>query len=378
MNNLPFSAPGLRNALPFWTAILLVPAAVIGPAWGGVWVLIVPIFVWYASVAIDAVIGSDKGALDPASSDGSIFWHWAVTLVWPVLQSFILFGTILYVPQAAHLSGLEAVMVTLGLGIMTGAVGIVFAHELMHQNSRFERWLGDILMTQVLYGHFRSEHLLVHHRYVGTPKDQVTARLGENFHAFFLRVVPGSARSAWLAEKAKLARKDRPVWGAANPFWRYGLLQAFWLALAAVLAGWAGVAIFLGQALVAVWQLELINYIEHYGLTRKHLGDGKYEPTRPRHSWNDSHTFTRGFLINLTRHSDHHAKPNRRFPLLQTYSEDDAPLMPYGYSAMTALAVVPPLWRKVMNPRVQHWRAMHYPEITDWRPYDTHSTPMPR
>lgn len=373
-----FTPPKLSNALPFWTALLLIPASIVGPALGGLWVLTMPIFVWYASVLIDALIGSDQATLDPGLPDQDIFWHRAVTLIWPFLQTGIVFGTVMYVPHAEHLSGLELVVITLSLGIMTGAVGIVFAHELMHQNPRFERWLGDVLMTQVLYGHFRSEHLLVHHRYVCTPKDQVTARLGENFHAFLWRVVPGSARSAWRAEKNKLEHKNLPAWHGSNPFWRYFFLQVFWLGLAALLAGWLGVAVFVGQAIVAIWHLELINYIEHYGLTRKHLGNGKYEPAGPRHSWNDSHTFTRGFLINLTRHSDHHAKPNRRFPLLQTYDEDEAPLMPFGYSAMTAMALVPPLWRKVMNPRVRKWRAMHYPEITDWRPYDTHSTPMPR
>jgi alkane 1-monooxygenase len=83
-------------------------------------------------------------------------------------------------------------------------------------------------------------------------------------------------------------------------------------------------------------------------------------------------------LINLQRHSDHHYKPNRRFPLLQTYSEIDAPQLPLGYPAMTLFALIPPLWRKHMNPKVRHWRQMYYPEITDWRTYNTGKTPMPR
>lgn len=373
-----YTRPTLLNALPFWSALLIVPAAAVGPLWGGLWVLAPLVFVWQASVIIDALLGSDDGAFDPATDNRAIFWHRAVTLVWPILQTAILFGTIAFVARADHLSGLEAAFITLGLGIASGAIGIVFAHELMHQHARSERWLGDILMSQVLYGHFRSEHLLVHHRYVGTPKDQVTARYNENFHRFFLRVLPGSLASSWQAETAMLVRRSRPAWHRSNPFWRYGLLQALWLGLALALGGWLGLAIFLGQAFVAVFQLELINYIEHYGLTRKHLGEGKYEPTAPHHSWNDSHSFTRGFLINLTRHSDHHFKPARRFPLLQNYPADEAPLLPYGYSTMSLIATIPPLWRRVMNPRVKAWRAMHYPEITDWMPYNRHETPMPR
>ncbi|MDJ1008498.1 MAG: alkane 1-monooxygenase [Paracoccaceae bacterium] len=373
-----FVKPTLSNALPFWSVLAFVPLAVIGPLWGGLWVLALPIAVWQLVPLLDFAVGSDDRSLDPDTPEADIFWHRAATLIWPALQTAIIFGSVAYVTSAAHLGTLEAIVIFLGVGILSGAVGIVFAHELMHQSSRFERWLGDVLMTQTLYGHFRSEHLIVHHAYVGTPRDPVTARLGEGFHAFFLRVLPQCLASAWNAEKARLARKGLPVWDRSNPFWRYGALQLFWLLLALLLGGWAGVLLFAFQALVAVWHLELINYIEHYGLTRKHLGGGRYEPTLPRHSWNDSHTASRAVLINLPRHADHHAKPARRFPLLQTYGPDEAPLMPFGYGTMTVLALVPRLWRRVMNPRVRRWRAMYYPEITDWRPYDRHATPMPR
>jgi len=370
--------PSLKTALPFWSVLLLLPLAVIGPLWGGLWVLLLPIAVWHVGPLLDMVMGSDDDAIDPLTPEPEIFWHRAVTLLWPALQTLVLFGSIAYVTRAGHLSALEAAALFLGIGILTGAVGIVFAHELMHQKTRLERVLGDVLMTQVLYGHFRSEHLLVHHRYVGTPRDPVTARMNESAHAFLLRVVPQCFRSAWAAEAALLARRGLPWWDRSNPFLRYAALQLSWLLLALVLGGWAGVALFVLQAAVAVWHLELINYIEHYGLTRKHLGEGRYEPTRPHHSWNDSHTVTRGLLINLPRHSDHHARPDRRFPLLQTYGEDEAPAMPMGYTAMTLLALVPRLWRRVMNPRVRAWRARFYPEITDWGPYDRLETPMPR
>lgn len=374
----PYVKPSLSNALPFWSVLLFVPMAVIGPAWGGLWVLALPIAVWQVPALLDLAAGRDATALDPDTPEREIFWHRAATLVWPVVQTAIVFGTLAYIARADHLSGLEAVAIFIGIGALTGAVGIVFAHELMHQPTRHERWLADILMTQVLYGHFRSEHLVVHHAWVGTPRDTVTARMGEGFHAFFRRVLPGGVRSAWAAERARLARKGLPVWDGSNPFWRYGALQLGWVFLALILGGWAGVALFALQALVAIWQLELINYIEHYGLTRKHLGNGRYEPTRPRHSWDDSHRVTRGMLINLPRHANHHEKPARRFPLLQAHGPDEAPQLPYGYGTMTLLALVPRLWRRVMNPRVRRWRGTFYPEITDWAPYDRGETPLPR
>jgi len=174
-----------------------------------------------------------------------------------------------------------------------------------------------------------------------------------------------------------LARKDLPWSDLSNPFYKYWALQGGFLALALIIGGWVGLGLFVYQALVAVWQLELVNYIEHYGLTRKHLGAGKYEHVQPRHSWNAAHKASNWLLINLQRHSDHHYKPNRRFPILQNYGPSEAPQLPFGYPLMTMAAMVPPLWRRIMNPRVRRWRAMYYPEITEWKPYNRRSTPLP-
>ncbi|HRM73383.1 MAG TPA: fatty acid desaturase, partial [Paracoccus sp. (in: a-proteobacteria)] len=163
-----------------------------------------------------------------------------------------------------------------------------------------------------------------------------------------------------------------------NPFWRYAALQLAMLALAVAIGGWQGLLLFMWQALVAVWQLELTNYVEHYGLTRKYLGEGRYEHVQPRHSWNSSHTVTNWLMINLQRHSDHHYKPDRRFPLLQTYDQNEAPQLPYGYPFMATVALVPSIWRRWMNPRVRAWRKQFYPEIEDWSAYDKGENPMPR
>ena len=184
--------------------------------------------------------------------------------------------------------------------------------------------------------------------------------------------------SSRVTQPASTSRESVYPWDRRNPFWRYAALQGTMLVLAVVVGGWTGLGLFLFQALIAIWQLELTNYVEHYGLSRKHLGEGRYEPVRPRHSWNASHTATNWLLINLQRHSDHHTKPDRRFPLLQTYGADEAPQLPMGYPAMTVLAMIPPLWRRRMNPRVRAWRRQFYPEITDWTDYNHGTLPMPR
>jgi alkane 1-monooxygenase len=233
-------------------------------------------------------------------------------------------------------------------------------------------------LSTVLYSHFRSEHLRVHHLHVGTPRDPVTAHYNEGFHRFFPRVLWQCPQSAFAAEAAMLARKGLPRLHRSNPFWRYAALQLLALGLALTLGGWQGLALFLWQAGSAVWQLELVNYIEHYGLTRRHLGEGKYEHVLPCHSWNAAHKASNWLLINLQRHSDHHYKPDRRFPLLQTYAEDDAPQLPFGYPVMTAMAMVPPLWKRVMNRRVKAWRRKFYPDITDWHAYNKALNPLPR
>ena len=374
----PQKLRSLTSALPFWISLLLLPLAWIGAAAGGWSLVLLPVSTWYLFALADSVAGLNPENADPDTDDGDLYWYRFVTVVWAPLQFATIFGLIWYVTRADHLSTFEAIALFFGVGVLSGTIGINYGHELMHQKNKLERNLGDLLLAMVLYSHFRSEHLLVHHRYVGTPRDPVTARYNEGFHRFYPRVLVQCLRSAFQAEKAMLARKDLPWTDLSNPFFRYWALQAAMLALAFILGGWAGIGLFIMQAATAVWQLELVNYVEHYGLTRKHLGDGKYEYVKPQHSWNAAQKASNWLLINLQRHSDHHYKPDRRFPLLQNYTEADAPQLPYGYPVMTVLAMMPPLWRRFMNPRVRQWRQMYYPEITDWTPYTKRQLPMPR
>jgi len=365
-------------ALPFFMSFMLLPLVWVGALLGGWWVVITPLVTWYLFSAIDQIVGLNQENADLETTEAQLFWYKLLTQIWVVVQAVTLFGLIAYVARASHLGGWERFGVMFGCGVMSGTVGIVYAHELLHQRNRVERRLGDLLLAMVLYSHFRSEHLLVHHRYVGTPRDPVTARFNEGFHRFYPRVLRESLVSSFDAEKALLARRGQPWWHIRNPFWLYWTLQAGMLALAFAVGGATGILLLLVQAGVAIWQLEVVNYVEHYGLTRRHLGDGRYEHVLPRHSWNASHRATNWLLINLQRHSDHHYKPDRRFPLLQTHSEEDAPQLPYGYPLMALAAMVPPLWRRMMNPKVRAWRARYYPDISDWAPYNRGETPMPR
>ncbi len=367
----------LTSALPFWLSLLLIPLALFSAAKGGWTVLLLPLSTWYLFSIIDAFAGLNETNEDPQTPDDQLWWYRLITMIWAPLQVALVFGLLWYVTRADHLDGWEQYGLFIGVGVITGTIGINYAHELMHQRPKYERHAADVLLATVLYSHFRSEHMLVHHRYVGTNRDPVTARYSEGFWRFFPRVLRESPRSAWAAEEAMLGRKGLPWHHLSNPFWKYLALQAACLILAFLIGGIWGVFLFGTQAFVAIFQLELVNYVEHYGLTREHLGDGKYEHVKPRHSWNTAHRASNWLLINLQRHSDHHYKPDRRFPLLQNYTAQEAPQLPFGYPVMTLTALSPTLWRKVMNPRVHAWREQHYPHIDAWRDYNRGENPRP-
>jgi alkane 1-monooxygenase len=368
----------LPAAAPFWMSVVMLPLVALAAAWGGFWWMLLPAYAWYLTTALDGLLGESKANPDPQIETRALFWHRAVTIVWFPLQFAAIFGSIWYASLVGHLSGLEKLGLFFGVGVLSGTIGMVYAHELLHQRTVVERWMGDLLLASALYSHFRTEHLLVHHAWVSTPRDAVSARYNEGFYRFFCRVLRQGPVSAWRAEARLLTRAGRRPWDRRNPFWRYAALQAAMLGLALLLGGLQGLLLFVFQAFVAIWQLELTNYVEHYGLPRKHLGQGQYEHILPRHSWNASHRASNWLLINLQRHSDHHYKPDRRFPLLQTYGPDQAPQLPLGYPAMTFVAMVPPWWRRRMNPRVRAWRKQFYPEVTDWGPYNRGELPMPR
>lgn len=370
--------PAKLRAWPFWITLTFVPLVVLA-VWKGGWtILLVPFYGWVLMPLLDLALGRSTANADPNTPDSRLFAFRLLTWIWFPIEFALVFGTIWAITRAGGYSTAKELGLMFAIGVTTGTVGIVYAHELMHKPERFERNLGDLLMAMVLYGHFRTEHLHVHHPWVGTPRDTVTARYNEGFLRFFPRVLWQGPRSAWVAERIRLARRGHSPWHPSNPIWKYLLLQTAFLALAGAIGGWKGVGLFAFQALVAVWQLELTNYVEHYGLVRRHLGGGRYEPVQLHHSWDSAHVVSGLLLLNLQRHADHHVHPARRYPLLQIYPPSQVPLLPTGYPPLTAMAMIPPLWRRVFNPKVRAWRRQFYPDISDWSAYRKLDLPMPR
>jgi alkane 1-monooxygenase len=230
-----------------------------------------------------------------------------------------------------------------GLGINTG-------HELGHKRAAFERWLAKIVLAVPVYGHFCVEHNRGHHRDVATPEDPASARMGESIYRFALREIPGGMRRGWALERQRLAQAGKPTWSPDNE-----LLQSYAISLVLqagiVMAwGWAMVPFLAIHNVLAWWQLTSANYVEHYGLLRLRLPSGKYERPEPWHSWNANHTYTNLVLFQLERHSDHHANPSRRYQSLRHF--EDLPQLPSGYNGMFPIAYLPPLWFRVMDPRL--------------------------
>jgi len=276
-----------------------------------------------------------------------------VALWVPVGVGLTIWG--LFVTAAPGLTLADRIGLILSIGFMNGVIGITYAHELIHQPARNEQLLGDLLLALVCYGHWHVEHVFGHHRNVATPADPSSARRGESFFRFYFRSVRGSLTSAIALERARLVRAKRAPLGVHNRLIWLTLTSIAFAAIAFLTQGSLGLVFFLGQSVVAFSSLEIINYIEHYGLRRRELEPGRYENVRPEHSWNASQRVSNALLINLARHSDHHAMASRRYQILRTYDEQSVPQLPSGYAAMFLVALVPPLWFRLMDPRVDDW-----------------------
>jgi alkane 1-monooxygenase len=346
------------RALPHGIGFVMPLVILLTAGPGGAWTFF-PLALLYIIVpAIDALVGLNPRnptlAEEPSLSDNPAFR--AITWLWvPAQLALIVWG--LGRVASGTMTLAETVGTTLSIGLTSGAIGMTFAHELIHRPSRLERCLGDLLLMSVTYPHFAIEHVHGHHRHVGTPRDPATARYGESLYAFLPRTVVGGVGSAWRIEVRRLRKHGHAAITPSNRMLRYAVVQSALYVCVGLGFGWSGV-LFLGvQSVVAFGLIETINYVEHYGLVRREIAPGEYERIMPWHSWDSSHRVSNWILINLARHADHHVAASKRYQVLHTL--DLAPQLPTGYGAMFVLALAPPLWRRVMNPRVERWREQH-------------------
>lgn len=239
---------------------------------------------------------------------------------------------------------------TLSVGIVLGAC-INVAHELGHKSTWHQQWSAKLLLLPSLYMHFIIEHNRGHHLNIATPSDPATSRKGEMVYAFWIRSVVFSYLGAWKLEAKRLKSKGIPNFSFKNEMILFHIIQGAYLGLIWYVFGLFGLLFGIAIAVVGFLLLETINYIEHYGLTRKKLASGRYERVDMRHSWNSNHEIGRIVLYELTRHSDHHFKANRKYQVLRHH--DKSPQLPLGYPGSMLMSFLPPLWFGVMNRKLK-------------------------
>jgi alkane 1-monooxygenase len=256
---------------------------------------------------------------------------------------------------APHLTGLNAVITGVAMGLFFGQVSNSNAHELIHRAARWPRRLGKAVYISLLFGHHASAHPRVHHVYVASDRDPNSARSGEGFYRFWPRAWVGSFRAGLRAETALRRRAAQPPLMLSHPYVAYCGGAVLMIALAYGLAGLGGILVLMALTGYAQMQLLVSDYVQHYGLRRAAAADGTLEPAGPQHSWNAPHWYSAAMMLNAPRHSDHHTNPSRPFPGLRL-DADTMPMLPHSLPVMGAIALCPPLWRRMMDPRAARWR----------------------
>jgi len=267
-----------------------------------------------------------------------------------VLQDFATSLSLLPVTSIGQDSTTNLIGGFLSLGLMTATTATNVAHELCHRTwHRGSQWTSLGLLAFTCDTSFAIEHVYGHHRNVATFADPASARRGENAWSFVIRSTIGAIKGAYSFEKMRLEKRNIPFLSLQNRlFHGYAICVVYALTMALIFQSWQGVAFYAVLALNGKLYLELINYIEHYGLVRI-----PGTPVLPKHSWNSNHAASTFILYNLTRHSHHHAKGHLAFWKLN--SKINAPMLPYGYLTMMILATVPPVFKRIMAPKLREW-----------------------
>ena len=335
--------------MPAFAAATLLPATLLamGAAMGGYWLYAALVGMFLVPLVFDQLLplaaeSSRTAPHQPTSgttaefpaADALLVAIALTALALPVIATHAATGRFLTLPEKAAL--------VLATGLWLGQIAHPAAHELIHRGDRRLFRLGTLVYSALLVGHHASSHRLIHHRFVATRDDPATARRGEGFWRFALRAGVQGFRLGYRAEAARPHR--------IHPYTVYAAQSAAALALAAAIGGALGMAVWTLLALHAQLQIHLSDYVQHYGLTRRILPDGKPEPVGPEHSWNSAHWVSSALLLNAPRHSDHHTNPQRPYPALRL--PDNAPRLPWPLPLAALVALVPPLWRHLMAPHL--------------------------
>lgn len=323
---------------------------------------ILPFILFIVLPIVDPILGPDnenytKDQLDVLKEEK---YYRAILHVWALVQTLTM-AWIVYVFLQNDVSTHQFILLLINTMIMNGGVGITIAHELGHKTNKFDKFLAKLLLVQVVYGTFYVEHNRGHHVHVATPKDPATAKKNQTYYAFWKQAVIGGFISSIKIERERLIQRKQKSNLWTNEVYRLTifsiLLFAFCLMLGYINLGKFPIKLasfLIIQAFLSFSLLEAVDYIEHYGITRKEISPGVYEKVNPMHSWNANFIYSNYLLFQLQRHADHHLFATKKYQLLNTYK--DSPQLPNGYPALVIFTLIPPLWFKLMNKRLEEWQ----------------------
>lgn len=339
----------MRNmsaSIRLFTLATMTPALLIGIGAfnGGLWIGLAVIYLTAFITVLDRVIGQVSPHDEFPSGTGL---NVALALTHLTLMPIVVTALTTDILTPLAKAGLF-----FATGLFMGQVSNANAHELIHQSRRGLHRLGMWVYISMLFGHHTSAHVLVHHTHVATRDDPNTSRRGESFYRYAPRAWWGSCVKGYRAEASRLAKINRPTW--RNPYAIYIGGAVLFIGFAAAMGGAKAALFYIALAGHAQIQLLMSDYVQHYGLTRKINANGKAAPVGPEHSWNSPHWLSSALMLNATRHSDHHAHPTRSYPALTIPPE--APMLPKPLPLMASIALIPPLWRRMMDPLADKWR----------------------
>lgn len=305
---------------------------------------------------LDGIVGLDTE--NPKTEEEerylSSLWRYKILPCLWLPFAICVLADILWQSEFGHtgFSWRRAIAVVLSLGIANGALGINISHELIHKNG-IERFVGRLMLVLVCYGHWEFEHISGHHKRVATADDPATAKRGQTVYAFWWQSVVGTLKSGWAIESKFCSDRGLPFWmNRCLLSWSASALLGL---VIATQLGYIALSIWLAQSFVSISLLEVVNYIEHYGLLRQPKEAGGFEAVRPVHSWDSGFAISNYLLFKLQRHADHHTNPQRRYQILKL--SEESPKMPFGYPTMVPIALIPPLWFYLINPILDEFNA---------------------
>ena len=337
--------------LKYLAAFTLPISAIISLYYQGYWSYFTPFYAFVIIPVLELLLPQDSSNINEDEREtkkNKVLFDWLLYLNVPIVYGLLI--SALWLVTSQSVSNIEIIGLTLSLGIVLGTNGINVAHELGHRIKTKERYLGKLLLLPSLYMHFYIEHNFGHHVNAATHEDPATAKYNQTVYSFWITSVIRQYINAWRLQSKLLKQNGTHVFSPKNDMLWYLIIQILYLVLILFIFGPTGLLFAQSAAIVGFLLLETVNYIEHYGLMRKKLSSGRYERVKEVHSWNSNHVVGRIVLYELTRHSDHHYKSSKKYQLLDYYNS--SPQMPYGYPTSMVMSFLPPLWFKVMNPRI--------------------------